>query len=111
MGEQGVQGGADRTAREKNVVNENNVLVPDVEADVRFLDHRFGAEGGEVIAIERDIKRADGDWGIFHALDDLSQALGQGHAAATDSDQTQGLDAAVFFNDFMGEANQGAFYF
>src|SRR5208282_6077013 len=62
MGKKSVEGGARGAAGIKHVVDQHDLLTLDGKADFRFLHHGFGAQCGKVIAIERDIERAHGNF-------------------------------------------------
>ena len=65
-------------------------------------------DGGEVVAIEADVEDADRDVEAFERLDFRGQALGDGDAAAADADEGEAIEILAFFEDFVGQANQGA---
>ena len=95
----------------EHVVNQDDVLVLDVELHGALLHFRAMADGGEIVAIERDVEGADRDCGFFDASQDLRQPLRQRHAAPHDADQSEVGDAIVFFDDLMRQPNQGALDF
>ena len=106
--EEGVEGGADRSAGEENIVHEDDVATGDVEADVTFFDHRAYVAGGEVVAVEADVEDAGVDGMALNGADDFGDALGDGNAAALDADQAQIGSAVIALNDLVGEADEGA---
>src|SRR5258708_22920718 len=108
--EERVHGGANGPAGEEYVVYEDDFLVADGETDIRSLHHRFGAESGKIVAIERDVERANGYGGFFALPDDLGQALGQRYAATANSDQAKVVNAATLFEDFMRQPHQRPFH-
>ena len=62
----------------------------------------------DVVAVERDVQDAHGDLHAFDALDLAGQAAGQVVAAVGDADQHDALDAAIAFDDLVGDAGEGA---
>ncbi len=86
MRKKGVEGGARGAAGIKHVVDQHDPLTFDGKTNLRFLHHRLGAQGGKVIAVERDIERAHGYFLLFNLLNHFAQPLGDGHSATADSD-------------------------
>ena len=78
---------------------------------VLFVHFRAMPDGREIVAIQRDVERADRDVGFFDASQDLGQPLRQRHAAAHDADQSEVGDAIVFFDDLVRQPDQGALDF
>jgi hypothetical protein len=108
---QRVHSGADGASGEENVVDENDALVLDIEADVGFLHERLGSKRGKVVAVEGDVQCSDGNRRALHALDDFREPLGDRDTAPADSHQAQPFDASIFLDNFMRQANQRALNF
>ncbi|SPF37378.1 hypothetical protein SBA1_180006 [Candidatus Sulfotelmatobacter kueseliae] len=106
-----IERGAGSAAGEQNIVYHHDVLFLDLKPNLFLLHHGLRPQGREIVAIEGDIERSDGDLGILDAGDDLAQPLGQGHAAAANSDQPQGVDASVLFHDLICQPHQRALNF
>src|SRR5215470_17893231 len=111
MREQGIHGGTDGAPGEEDVVDQDDVPVLDVKANFGFLHYRFGTEGGEVVPVKSYVQRTDRNGCALHALNDFSQTFGKGHAAASNADQSQSFETAVFLNNFVSQPHQGAFNF
>ena len=94
----------------EHVVDEQNLLVVDGKRDLRAADDRLRPDGvaHQVVAIERDVERA----GRHVVAGDLLQAAREAprdvDAARTDADQREVIDAFVAFDDFVGDAGEGA---
>ena len=111
MIEQRVQRGARGASGVEHVVHQDDVLVLDVELHLALAHFGPVADGGEVVAIEGDVERADGHFGLLDAAQDLRQALRQRHAAAHDADQPEIVDAVVLLDDLVREPDDGALDF
>src|SRR5262249_13093998 len=102
--DQRVERGAHRAAGGKHVGDEHPDMIRDGLRELGRLDHRLRRDGGEVVAIERDVDDAEGHRMPFHLFDLFGDALADGDAAAADADDHQVLRAAVFFEDLDGHA-------
>src|SRR5208282_996081 len=106
--EETVHGGADGAAGVKDVVDEDEVHAIHAESNVGGLENSLGRDFREVVAIKRNIQRADGDIDAVDTAHGLRYALCQRYAAATDADQGEMLGAATLLDNLMGQASQGA---
>ena len=68
----------------------------------------MGRDFREVVAIERDVQRADGNIDAIDAAHGLGDALGQRYAATADANEGKMLRAAAFLDNLMCQATQGA---
>ena len=64
------------------------------------------AQQRQIVAVECDVQRSDRH-GAFRLLDELTDALGQRHAAALNADQQQVFHALVVLDDLMRNALDG----
>src|SRR2546425_6666979 len=94
-------------AGEEDVVYQDDRLVLDREGDVG-APHHGGAAHVEVIPVEGDVERADGQGGAVDAGDLRGQPLGQRHAAGAQAHEGQVLGAGVALQDLVGDADQRA---
>src|SRR5215475_12322163 len=75
MVEKRVHGGADSAAGIKHVVQEDHVFVHNISSQRRsFFDHRAGANGGKVVAIQSDIQGAYRHGRFFNLLNQGGEA-------------------------------------
>ena len=77
---------ADRAAGVEHVVDQNDDLVIDRLGKLRRFDHRLRRDGGQIIAIQRDVQDAEGNRMSLHRLDLFGDALAYGDAATADAD-------------------------
>ena len=106
--EEAIHGGANGAAGVKDVVDEHEVHPVNAKNNVRRLQDGLGRNFGKIVAIERNVQRADGH---IHAIDPahcLSYALGQRYAAAPYAYQREMLGAAALLDNLMGQALQRA---
>jgi hypothetical protein len=111
MVKEGVECGADGAAGVENIVAENHVAAIDVKAERALSYDGTDIMRGEVVAIETNVKHACVDGAFFDSGDELGEALGEWNASALDADESETGAAIGFFDDFMGEADKGAFDF
>ena len=78
------------------------------KVNVGRLQHRLRSDFGKIVAIQRDVQRADRHFHAVDAAHGLRDALRQRHAAPANSDQRQVLGAAAFFHDFVRQPLQRA---
>ena len=86
---QGVHRGPDRPARVEDVVDDDERQAVEVERQVGAFDDRLVGDEREVIAVEGDVERPDGDGDAFVRSDGRGHAVGEGDAAALDADEGQ----------------------
>jgi len=99
--------GADRAAGEEHVVDEHDGLVLDRERDVGG-PHDRRATQVEVIPVERDVERADGQRRPVDRRDLGGQSLGEGDPPRAEPDEGHVLGAAVAFEDLVGDPGERA---
>src|SRR5690606_27189037 len=104
---EGVEGGADRPARVEDVVDQDHRAVGDVGGYGRAGEVSGGASI-EVVAVEADVEFADRHRRPLEALDGLGNGGGQGRPPGVDPHQDDPLGAVVAFDDFVGDAVDGA---
>ena len=109
--EQAVHGGAGGASGVENVVDQHDIAIVHYEWNLGGLHDGLRRDGGEIVAIERDIERADGHFHVRESFDRFREALRQRNAAAAHADQRDICRAAAFFHDFMGQPLQGAIDF
>lgn len=106
--EERVEGGANGTAGVEDIVAEDNITTFHVAAKSTGGDDGAHIGGGEVVTIELDIEGPGFDGALFDVGDQFAEALGERSPAALDADQGQVFAAVAFFDNFVGEAHQGA---
>src|SRR5205085_10869973 len=74
------------------------------------LDHRLRRDGGQVVAIERDVEDAEWNRMSLHLLDLFGDALADRHAAATDADDDEIACAPIFLDDLDGHSANRAIH-
>src|SRR5262249_48821684 len=84
--EECVHGRADGAAGVEDVIHQDYVLIADLYTQGSFLNHRTGADGGQIVAVKRDIQRSHGDGSFFYLVDELAQSRGQRHPATAYAD-------------------------
>ena len=67
---------------------------------MRFADDRLGADGAEIVAVERDVERAARDVGAFLFVDEFGEAIGQLDTAALNADEHEVVSAVRQLEDF-----------
>ena len=108
VGEKSIQSRSRSTASEEHIVDQHDVLILNVKSDFLLVHHGFRTHGRQVVAVERDVERPDGNFCIFDASHDFPQALGNRNSTATDTNQAQRFDAAILFHDFIGQTYKRA---
>ena len=104
---QRVERGADRPAVEQHVVDEDDDLVVDAPAGHHGVLQGAGRPAAQVVAVHRDVQRADGHVGAgLDAADPLGDALRQRDTAAGDAEQDQIVGALLPFEDLVGDPGQ-----
>src|SRR5688500_3444321 len=102
-----VERGADRPPGEQHVVHEDDGLVFDRERDVGTAHHRR-APHVEIVAIERDVERADRQVAAVDLRDLRGEAMGDGDAAGPQADERDVGAAGVLLEDLVSDAGEGA---
>ncbi len=106
-----VERGPHGAAGIEDVVAEHHHLVFDLEGRWLPLTTGRGADRRQVVAVEGDVERADGELLALHPLDLLGQPLGQRQAAGADADQAQVADIRMALEQLAGHAPQDPFHF
>ena len=107
---QRIERGARRPAGIEHVVDEHDGAAVDRERNFGLAHQRRDADGRahQVVAIERDVERADRD--LFAG--DLAQvggdALRDRHTAAAHADEREIGKTAIVFEDFVGDSRERA---
>jgi len=104
-----VHGGADRAACVQNVIEQNDLFVPDRERE--RSDGRFRTAVGPpvfspVISIRGDVQFADRQRRLFNILNFVRNSSRQKYAAGANSDEHAIFRAFIFFHNFMGNPEQ-----
>ena len=81
-----VHRGADRASGEQDVVHEHDDLVVDREVQRRLVDDRGVADAREIVAVQRDVERAEWHRRVLVRADRIAQPCGQHVAARPDTD-------------------------
>jgi hypothetical protein len=108
--DQGVHGGANRAPGVKNVVDEHDGPVFDIEVDLGRL-HRLRSRHFKVVAIEAGIEAADVDWLAFDSLQRHREPMSDLNAAVLEPDERQTLRATVPLEHLMRDASKSAPHF
>src|SRR5438552_2237818 len=102
-----VEGGANRAAREENVVDQHDGPALDGERDVGAADPRLVGLEAKIVTVERDVERSDRDLGAVDRGDAVGQPLGQGHPARPEPDEREVDGAAVALEDLVADPREG----
>src|SRR6267143_710987 len=92
----------------KDVVHEDDVLTGHIERDDGSLEKRLLTPPSEIVAIERDIQKAELKLLVFQSLDLLDEASGEELPPRADAYNSDRLSALVVFQDFVRESVQCA---
>src|SRR5271155_2632689 len=101
--EEPVHGGANSAAGVEHVVHDHQVAIIHVEIDFVRVDDRLRADGGKIVAVERDVYGADRNFHAGEIFDGFGEAFRERNAAAAHADQREVFGAAAFFHDLMGQ--------
>ena len=104
---EGVQGGADGTAGEEDVVDQDHHLPGQIDRNVGDGLGEDGAQA-DVVPVEGHVEAADGE-GVdrFDLAQDLGHFGGQRNATGLEADQDDVLDSPVALDDLVRHARQG----
>ena len=105
---QRVERGADRSAGEQHVVDQDNGLA--VDALGRDLGQLEGADAAksQVVAVHRGVEGADRHVAAFDRGDLIGDPAGQRDAAGRDAEHGEPLGTVIAFDDFVGDAGERA---
>ena len=102
-----VEGGTHRASRHQDVVDEDDRLALDV-GEVARLGLRLDPALREVVAVERDVERADRRPGALDRLDLVGDAACKDGPAALDADEDEAARALVRLHDLVRDPPHGA---
>src|SRR5438132_4179711 len=95
---------ADRAAGEEDVVHEHDHAVVHAERDRGLAHHRRVADAREVVAVERDVKRAERDSDALVLADRVAQSLRERVATRADTDDGEGRKVTLALDDLVRDA-------
>ena len=107
-GEHSLDGGARRAACVQHIVNENDVFVVYIRADIGLCYDRLIALVREIVAVKPYIHAAAGNGRILDLLYVIADALGYWHSPSADTDQNDVFDALVLFGYLVGYSHKCA---
>src|SRR5262245_27855978 len=102
-----LEGGARGPAREQDVVDEDHDPVGDVDGDLGRAQGLDPPEA-DVVAVEGDVDRPDGDVDALEPLDRLGEAVGDGDAPRVQPDEHHVARSVVPLDDLVRDAGVGA---
>src|SRR3989304_6312825 len=100
---QRVEGGADGTAREEDIVHQDENLATDVKQYVSALQLRLVESPPEVIPVESNIETTHKNLLSFNLFDLFGDAVCKIVAAGSDSDHNNTFGAGVLFDNLMSK--------
>jgi hypothetical protein len=108
--EEGLDGGADGAPRREDVVDEDARHPLEREVELRRahdrlrVSRRLAVPHDDVVAMERDVDRAERDFGAAEIGNVTPNALCERNAPGVDADKSRALEVAVAFDDLVGDA-------
>ena len=96
-------GGPGCAAGINDVIHDDQLFSCDFKRYFTFSGLREVAEFSQIVPVQADVHRAQGNLRAAEFLKVFLQHCGQRDAPPTDAQQAQVRDAAVFFNDFVGD--------
>ena len=99
---------ADGASGEQHVIHENDDLVVDREVQRRLADDRRVADAREVVPVERDVERTEGNGRVLVRADRVAKPDGQDVAARADTNDGETGEVAVAFDDLVRDPGDGA---
>ncbi len=93
-------------AGEEHVVDEDHDAIRDVDGNLGGAE-RLHRPQLDVVAVEGDVERTDGDLGAFELTDRVCQAASDGDATGVQADEHDAGTALVAFHDLVGDAHVG----
>ena len=103
-----VHRGADRPAREEDVVHQNDHAIVDRERDLRLAHDRRVADARQVVAVEGDVDGAERDRDAFMRADRIADARRECVAARADTDDGESGELSVALDDLVRDPGDGA---
>jgi hypothetical protein len=85
----GIEGGADRPTREQDVIHQHHLGTVDVKRDLGAAQHGPARDVLEIVAVERDIDRADVNILPEQPLQLLSEPVRERNAARSNSHEAK----------------------
>src|SRR5262249_49438853 len=98
----------DRATGVEDVVDEDDGGSIEGERQIRALHARLAGHEREVVAVEGDVERADGDRGHLVLRDRGGDPAGERHAAALDADEGEPGGSRLLLDDLVGDADRRA---
>jgi hypothetical protein len=102
-----VHRGADGPASEEHVVDENHHASVDRERDLRLAHHRRVSDARQVVAVERDIDRAERHVDALVGPDGGLDARRQRVATRADTDDGETGEVTVALDDLVRDTRDG----
>ena len=99
---------ADRSAGEKDIVDEHDDAAVDRERDLRLAYHRRVPDTRQVVAVESDIDRAQRDQGAFVGADGGLDACRERVAARANTDDGEKREVPIALYDLVGDPRDGS---
>src|SRR5207249_9137685 len=108
--DQGIERRPNRAPRVQHVVDEQDLLVVDREGDLGLPDERLRSDRvpDQIVAIQGDVEGAGRDVVPVDVADRAREPLRDRHAAGPDADERELVDAAVAFENLVGDAREGS---
>src|SRR5260221_3377025 len=105
-----IEGGPHGAPRVEHIVDQHDDLVVDRLRQLRRLHQRLRRDGGEIVAVERDVENTEGDGMPLHLLDLFRHPLADWHAAAANPDDDDVFNSAIALDDFDGHPADGSIH-
>ena len=100
-----VQGGADRPAREQDVVHQHDLGTVDGEGELGAAKHGPAPASPQVVAVERDVDGPHHDLVVGEQRQFLGQPLGERYPASPHADQVKWGTRSTPVPDFPGHGD------
>jgi len=97
----------DGTAGEEDVIDEDDDAVVDRKRDLRLTHHRRVADARQVVAVERDIDRAERKIDAFVRAYGLANPRGERVATRADADDREKGKIALALDDLVRDPRDG----
>ena len=97
-----------RSSGVEHVIDEDRGRAANLEWQIGALHDGRMAERREVVAVEGDVERPDGEPDALVLQDRRRQAMGQWDSPALDADEDQAVRAGLLLDDLVGDANHGS---
>ena len=103
-----VQGRSNGSPGVEHVVTKYDVPSVDIEAEIAGVHYGPRTMGAQVVAVELNVQDPSFNWALDDAAHENCQSLGQWYTAAFDADQGERFTGIGFFDDLVGQPDQGA---